>query len=1098
MTDQAPSGPAPRTRVGRLGSVRARILMLVLVLVVPALVLQCVYYYNLYHDQIRQELRSNLEVARALAEVFEQFVRNLQQHQATIAMVMSQYPGFTTDQKRAYLQASRGEFAAVLSMSWLSPQGEVLLSTTPGAEGRRLAPPANHPRPGQARGGILGNLYQDAETGDPVFDFWQPQGDGEGQPQGWVLAVISARKLEATLAFIRSEDGGLSLTDATGRLVFRAPSLPWKWEQRDWRRRFPEVLEPVLAGRERAMVLPQDHALVARVVAWVPAGATGWAAGAGRPLSQALGPFHRNLLLGGGLFILSLTVGLLLAAAIARRISHPLRQLRDWSLNLAQGQLPPAASPGGLNEVEDLARAFNHTADQLHQRQEQNRQERERAEALAEEMRALAQEFASLLGRMNAMIQASEQLLAETTSAGLMNRVVTAARQLTGARLGTAGHGHQNGVFKVGAISCAHDAQACPSGEDFKMERGGVYMELIKRPGSLRLSDQELRAHPAWRGLPPGHTPLRGLLGATLVDCEGQSNGLIMVSDKEDGGEFDAQDEALLVQLAALVSLGLQNIESLEQARARTAQVEEGSRILRAVMERIPGGLALVEMSAPRLTMISRHGLEILGVDEGFLALPWREQLAKVRLHEAELQPGDKPRKPPLTRAALEGEIVLNEEWMLERPDGGRLPLLVNAGPVRDDAGQITHVVITFSDITTIKAAQEVLRTSHQELEQRVRERTAELTLANQHLRQEVQERRLAEAALSKSEEKFRLLAENVEDAIWIAEPDLSRFTYASPALEKLCGCSRAELYSDPRRLLRDVAVQDRPRVHKVWRDPERLNWNLEYRLERDDGSQAWVQDRGFTILDDQGRIHSRAGLLTDITQRKQDEKALLAYQEQLRSLAAELHSAEERLRRRIARDLHDSLGQALAMSKLKLGALKTKAGCDAPALDDVISLIDKSIAGTRSLISELSPPVLYEMGLGEALEWLAERTEKQFGLQVDVELARLPKPIPVKLQALIYRLAAELVNNVIKHAQAGWMLISLTSAGHDLVLEVEDDGRGFSPQRESGGFGLFSIRERLRLLGGNLYLESQPGRGARATVSIPFEPDLADFGEDS
>ncbi|MFH1059399.1 MAG: PAS domain S-box protein [Pseudomonadota bacterium] len=1078
---------------------RARILVLVLVLVTPVLLLQGIYYHNLYHDQVRSELHQSLELARALAEVFEQFVRDVSLHQSTIGMVMAQEYGFSVEQKREYLQASRSEFSAILSMSWLSPQGEVLLSTNPASEGHRQQPPAHDPGPVARRRANLGDLYQEQERGEPVFDMWQARVGPDSLLQGWVMATISARKLETTLAFVRSGGGGISMTDATGRLAFRTPSLPWNWEQRDWAKRFPEVFGPVLAGREVASMVPADHAMMARLVAWTPAGDTGWAAGAGRSLASALGPFYRNLLLGGGLFLLSLAVGLGLAAAIARRISHPLRELRDWSLALAQGQRPPAASPGGPAEVQDLALAFGHMAEQLHQRQEQSHGERERAEALAEEMRGLAQEFAQLLGRVNIMIQASAQLLAETTTPGLMDRVVAAARQLTGARLGAAGHGYQDGTFRVGAVSRDGNSPICPPGDVFKTERGGVYQELFRQPGSLRLSDAELRRHPAWRGLPAGHAPLRGLLGVSLMDRSGQTNGLIMVSDKEDGQDFSTEDEALLVQLAALVSLGLQHIEALDQARQRTAQVEEGSRILSAVMQHIPGGLALVETSAPQLTMISRHGLEILGVDETFLDLPWRRQLAQIRLFQASARPGEPELMSPLRRASLRGEIVLGEEWMLERPSGDQVPLLVNASPVRDEAGQITHVVLTFSDITTIKAAQEVLRTSHQELEQRVRERTAELTQANQRLRQEVQERRLAESALGKSEEKFRLLAENVEDAIWIAEPDLSRFTYASPALERLCGCSRAELYGDPGRLLQDVAAEDQPRVARVWHDPERLNWNLEYRLERPDGSQAWVQDRAFAILDEQGRIHSRAGLLSDITQRKQDEKALLVYQEQLRRLAAELHGAEERLRRRIARDLHDSLGQALAMSKLKLGALKAKPDSDSQAIDDVISLIDMSITGTRSLISELSPPVLYEMGLGEALEWLSERTEKQFGLQVDVELGRLPEHLPVNLQAMIYRLAAELVNNVVKHAQAGWMLISLTGVEDCLVLEVEDDGRGFSPPQDGGGgFGLFSIRERLRLLGGNLYLESQPGHGTRAMINIPIEPEMGDIEEDA
>ena len=168
------------------------------------------------------------------------------------------------------------------------------------------------------------------------------------------------------------------------------------------------------------------------------------------------------------------------------------------------------------------------------------------------------------------LAEASARVVGQTTLQGVLDVVVEAARKLTRARLGVSGHGYVDGRFLAGAASRAPGAASCPSGEDFKVPAGGVYIDFVTRGESIRLSDSELRSHPAWRGLPQGHAPLRGLLGARLVDAQGKATGLIMVSDKEGGSEFTADDEALMRQFAATTSLALQHIEARTQAQERS------------------------------------------------------------------------------------------------------------------------------------------------------------------------------------------------------------------------------------------------------------------------------------------------------------------------------------------------------------------------------------------------------------------------------------------------------------------------------------------------------------------------------------------------
>ena len=174
--------------------------------------------------------------------------------------------------------------------------------------------------------------------------------------------------------------------------------------------------------------------------------------------------------------------------------------------------------------------------------------------------------------RYQTLIAVSKEVLSERTIGGLLQCIVDAARTLTDARIGVAGHGYHSGHFRIGAASRAEYVTACPPGELFDVQRGGVYLDLIQEAPSLRLTDEQLRAHPAWWGLPPGHRPLRGLLGARLVERDGHASGLIMVSDKVEG-DFTAEDEALLVQLAALASLGMQHIEAREETERQADEL---------------------------------------------------------------------------------------------------------------------------------------------------------------------------------------------------------------------------------------------------------------------------------------------------------------------------------------------------------------------------------------------------------------------------------------------------------------------------------------------------------------------------------------------
>jgi len=242
------------------------------------------------------------------------------------------------------------------------------------------------------------------------------------------------------------------------------------------------------------------------------------------------------------------------------------------------------------------------------------------------------------------------------------------------------------------------------------------------------------------------------------------------------------------------------------------------------------------------------------------------------------------------------------------------------------------------------------------------------------------------------------------------------------------------------------------------------------------------------------GDIQGIFAAARDITERLEAEKKILSNIEMLRTLSAELVMTEERERRRIAVDLHDNIGQNLALTKMKLNALLEQvspAGLADPILE-ILEMVDQSIEQTRLLTRELSPSVLYELGLHEALGWLGDQMLAQHGLQIDLKNDLKAAKIARGIQMFIYRSVRELLFNIVKHSHAEDAQITLQKSGESIRITVKDEGCGFDIMdmdhlfKKSGGFGLFSIRERLNYMGGSLEIETRKGWGTRVEMIMP------------
>ncbi len=239
----------------------------------------------------------------------------------------------------------------------------------------------------------------------------------------------------------------------------------------------------------------------------------------------------------------------------------------------------------------------------------------------------------------------------------------------------------------------------------------------------------------------------------------------------------------------------------------------------------------------------------------------------------------------------------------------------------------------------------------------------------------------------------------------------------------------------------------------------------------------------------------TRMILLTieDITERKRAEERIHVFQRRLRSMASQLSLAEERERKRMAAGLHDQVGQPLAAVKMKLGALRGLLSSDGlvEQVDEIRELIDQAIHEMRSLTFELSPPILYDLGLEPALEWLVEQVQKEHGIVCRFEDDGQNKPLGDDARGLLFWVVRELLINVVKHAKARTATVSIWRDGDELRVSVEDDGVGFDTSeidRRNRGFGLFSIRQRLTEFGGQVEVESKPGHGTRVILVAPLE----------
>jgi signal transduction histidine kinase len=267
----------------------------------------------------------------------------------------------------------------------------------------------------------------------------------------------------------------------------------------------------------------------------------------------------------------------------------------------------------------------------------------------------------------------------------------------------------------------------------------------------------------------------------------------------------------------------------------------------------------------------------------------------------------------------------------------------------------------------------------------------------------------------------------------------------------------------------------------------------LEGKAIRKGGEEFPVEYSYYTI--NVGGEYIATGIIRDITKRKKEEKKLFNYQKKLKALTTELLLSEQRERKHFADFLHDEIGQQLFATRLQIEQVKGSLSSseNTKTLDNALNNLYQVINQTRTLTTELSSPILKELGLEKALEWLAEQAHKKYDIVVGFENDNQEKPLDENVKIFLYQAVNELLTNVAKHAQAKNARLSIKRDNSNIRICVEDNGVGFvfpnehSSDAKFNGFGLFRIKERLEPLGGQLEIESQPNRGSSITLTVPL-----------
>ena len=402
------------------------------------------------------------------------------------------------------------------------------------------------------------------------------------------------------------------------------------------------------------------------------------------------------------------------------------------------------------------------------------------------------------------------------------------------------------------------------------------------------------------------------------------------------------------------------------------------------------------------------------------------------------------------------GESVEHLETTHLRKDGRQISVSLMISPIKNSEGEITGASAIAHDAT---------------------------------------EQKNAEQALRQSEQLFRELAENIHEVFWLTDSKYTQMIYVSPLYETVWERSRESLYSAPRSWMEVVHPEDKEQLvaEMARRSPEEPH-NTTYRLVRPNGSIRWIRDRSFPVRDESGKVTRYAGVSDDITEIKGAEESLRRANHRLQILSRRRIQVQEDERRRLARELHDQIGQLLTAASINLAsARRTKDRRKMiRQLDEAIVILEQILRQVRQISFDIRPPVLDDLGLVPTMRWMLNDSADRAGLTSEFFADPNLRRSDTEGETACYRVGLEAVANVVRHAHAQKVWLELHNAGNALELVVRDDGIGFDvadaeKRVDRDRLGLVGMNERTTALGGHFECKSTPGHGTEIRALFPF-----------
>ncbi len=531
--------------------------------------------------------------------------------------------------------------------------------------------------------------------------------------------------------------------------------------------------------------------------------------------------------------------------------------------------------------------------------------------------------------------------------------------------------------------------------------------------------------------------------------------------------------------------------KALALAREMTGELRANERIIQASREHFQ-------------TLVTTSPVGVFETDAGGACLMVNEQWLRITgltVDQAQgdgwaaaLHPGDRERVAAEWQATLAEQLPFRLEHRLLTPDGIESWVLAQAGAMRDETGEITGHIGTLTDITELKRVERELQESNQRFSTIFRRSPVAIGIsdlesgafidANEtflrlfgyelnevmgHTAQELgfwpdQERRVA--LLNELRDQGRV--PQYEGAFFNKSRELGHLL-VSMELINLSGrqCILA--------MLTDISTRKRAELLLTG-----INEELEYQ----------VNERTAALSLANGR------LLLEIEERRKIEQEILDHQRLLQAMSLELVMAEERERDRIAGELHDQVGQRLILAKMKLDLLTSRLTGQLleNEAEEVACLVAQTIQDTRSLTFQIRPPLLASAGLEATVQWLGEELKENYGLRMAFTADPSPQTLSYEIRSTLFQAMRELLLNVARHAGTDQVWVQMQRHGAQLIITIQDEGLGFDAaeararKARNGGFGLFNIQQRIEYLGGYLVIDSRPGEGTRAIITIPLE----------